>query len=388
MIDCVSGTFNVILGHGHSEVMATLRSEDDDNLVFASSMFQTPETNRLMRDLISIAPDNLTRVNLRSSGGSTANEGAIKSAQLKTGRSGVFSPFRSHLGQTIRMSEYNGFSDQRKHLPDLVARATNFPDPYCRRCFYREVPSNCGFLCIERISEFIEYSSAGLPACLIMEPISGVGGNIIPPDGYLPRIEKFCRENEIILILDENQTGLGRTGALFASHLFGVKPHMITVSKGLSGVGLPLAAILMEEDLAVMDRSQHGYTFGSLNLAARAALKTLEIIQRPGFLENVRYVGSLLLAGLNDIARTSPVRIEPRGVGLMLGIEVCDSEGGKSPSAARALHAAMLKQGLITRVSEHGRGNVIELRPALILTPLECEQILSRFKQAVSQVSE
>lgn len=385
-LDCISGTFNLILGHNHPAVVTAIK-EQADALIFASSTFQTEETRRLMEGLVKISPDNLTRVNLRSSGGSTANEGAIKIARTVTGRRDVIVPFRTHPGQTLAMAEISGFSHLRRAFPTLEARALNVPDPYCARCFYRQHPSSCGFLCVDRISDFLEYAGSGEAACLLMEPISGVGGNIVPPPGYLEKLRTFCDERGILLIFDENQTSFGRTGHFFAADALGVQPDMITVSKGLTGSGLPLAAILMEEQSAVLDRGLHGFTFGGGNLAAAAALASLDVITRPGFLENVRLVGTHLLDRLRALGETNAHVFEARGLGLMLGMELCAQDGSRAPALAKAMQVALLEHGVITRVSEQGEGNVIELRPPLVLTLDEADLIADRFTAVLEEVS-
>jgi len=384
-LDCISGTFNLILGHNHPVVVAAIKSQADA-LIFASSTFQTEETRRLMARLVEISPDNLTRVNLRSSGGSTANEGAIKIARTVTGRRDVIVPFRTHPGQTLAMAEISGFSRLRQAFPTLEARALNVPDPYCARCFYRQEPSSCGFLCVDRIADFLEYAGSGDAACLLMEPISGVGGNIVPPPGYLKALRTFCEERGILLIFDENQTSFGRTGHLFAADALGVRPDMITVSKGLTGSGLPLAAILMEERLAVLDRGLHGFTFGGGNLAAGAALASLDVITAPGFLENVRVVGAYLLDRLKALGETNPHVFEARGLGLMIGVELCAQDRTRAPALTAAMQTTLLQHGVITRVSEQGEGNVIELRPPLVLTLEDAGLIADRFAAALEEV--
>ncbi|MGC0419770.1 aspartate aminotransferase family protein [Embleya sp. AB8] len=382
-LDCVSGTFNLVLGHNHPEVMAAVRAQTEE-LVFAASSFRTEPTDRLMRDLVDLAPAGLTRVNLRSSGGSTANEGAIKIAQLHTGRRDVIVPFRGHVGQTIAATGYNGSSRMRAPFPASGVGALHVPDAYCFRCFYRQTPDTCGMLCVSRIEDFITYASSGSVACVLIEPISGMGGNIVPPPGYFPALRQLCDEHGIVLIFDEIQTAFGRTGEMFAADHFGVVPHMMTVSKGLTGSGLPLAAILTEERMADWDRSLHGFTYGGHNLAAAAAVKTLEIVRRPDFLPNVRRVGAILTERLRDLQREYPMLGDVRGPGLMLGVEVVRPDGGKAPELAGAFQRGLHERGVLTRVSEHGLGNVIELRPPLILTPADAHLIADRFGEALA----
>ena len=274
----------------------------------------------------------------------------------------------------------------RAPFPAVHADALNVPDAYCRRCFYDKEPQTCGFWCVERIDDFLEYASSGSVACMLIEPISGVGGNIVPPPGYLQRLKAFCDAREILLIFDENQTSFGRTGALFAADTFGVQPNIMTVSKGMTGSGMQLAAILTEERLMGMERSLHGFTLGGHTLSAAAALVTIVVVQRPGFRENVRTVGAYLLDALNALRDKHTCLFDVRGIGLMIGVEVADEHGTKSQTLAKRLHTELMRQRLITRVSEHGRGNVIELRPPLILTLEEAKLIAHGFSDALDAI--
>jgi validone 7-phosphate aminotransferase len=381
-LDCVSGTFNLVLGHNHPAVLAAVRGQLDD-LVFASSSFRTEPTDEVMRLLVELSPPGLTRVNLRSSGGSTANEGAIKIAQWLTGKRDVIVPFRGHVGQSVAATSYNGTSRMREPFPYHLPGAVHVPEPYCFRCFYRQTPDKCGMWCVDRIEDFIAYASSGSVAAMIIEPISGVGGNVVPPPGYLERLKEFCDERGIILIFDENQTGFGRTGSLFAADHFGVTPHVMTLSKGLTGSGFPLAAILTEERLVGMPRSMHGFTYGGHTLSAAAAVATLNEVRRPEFLAGVRTTGAVLLDRLRGLQADFPCVGDVRGVGLMLGVELVEPDGARSNRLATALHKALTDLRVITRVSEHGQGNVIELRPPLVLSAEDANLVADRFGEAL-----
>ncbi len=384
-IDCISGTFNLLLGHGHPEVLSAAK-EQMDRLVHAGSSFLTEPVERLAAALATIAPPNLSRVHLRSPGGSTANEGAIRIAQHVTGRRDVITMFRGHLGQTIATAGYSGFAFHRAPFPYTMPGAVHVPDPYCLRCFYGQSPDRCQLPCVSRIDDFIRYASSGSVACVVIEPISGVGGNIVPPARYFAQLKQFCEERGIVLIFDEVQTGFGRTGQMFAATHFGVAPHMMTLSKGMTGSGLPLGAILTEERLMGMPRIHHGFTNGGNPVSAAAALKTIEIVSRPGFLEHVQDVGARLREGLDRLAPHFPFIGEVRGIGLMLGLEVSGPRGEPAPTLASRLHASLFRHGLLTRLSEHGQGNVIEIRPALIITSKEVDEVLVRFAEACNDV--
>ncbi|CAH2787287.1 MAG: Aminotransferase, class III [uncultured Caballeronia sp.] len=384
-LDCISGTFNLILGHNHPEVLEAAKRQMDQ-LVFSSSNFNSLPVDALASALVAISPPNLTRAHLRSPGGSTANEGAIRIAQHITGKRDVITLFRSHLGQTLAMTGLSGFSTHRTPFPNIFPGGVQVPPPYCSRCFYGQAADSCGKLCVARIDDFIKYSSTGSVACVLVEPILGVGGNIIPPQGYFEELKAFCEERGIVLIFDECQTGFGRCGHMFAADYFGVSPHIMTLAKGMSGIGLPIGGILTEDRLMGLDKLFHGFTNGGWLPSAAAALTTIEILQRPGFLENVRRVGKQLLADLDRLGSRFPFVGEARGVGLMVGLEIIGSDNRPDNPTALALQKALLEQGVIVRISEHGRGNVMEIRPALISTEQDVTEIIQRFERACDAV--
>lgn len=374
-LDCSAGTFNLSLGYSHPEVVAAIR-EQAGKLIHVTSKFQTDPTNAVVQALAEVAPPGLTRVHLKSASGSDANEGAIKIAQHVTGKSDVISLFRGHLGQTIAMIQASGAAFRRKPFTFQLPGMLHVPDPDCRHCFYKQKRETCGLLCVERINDFIDFASSGRVAALILEPITGNGGNLVVPDGYLQALRKLCDERDIMLIFDEIQTGFGRTGRMFAADYFGVSPHMLTFGKGLGGAGMPIAGILTEERATGLAGHHINSTFGGNILASAAAAKTLEVIRRPGFLENVRAVGDHIMARLRDVAPRVRFISDIRGAGLMIGIEIVDADG--RPDAKLTNHLANVAQdrGLLMRTSLYGYGNVLKIRPALIMTREEADTML------------
>jgi 4-aminobutyrate aminotransferase-like enzyme len=373
-IDCVSGTFNLSLGYSHPEIVQTIRDQAG-KLIHVTSQFQSPPVSQLVASLAEVAPPNLTRVHLKSSSGSDANEGAIKIAQYHTGKSEIITLFRGHLGQTFGMIAASGAAFRRTPFPFQFPGIVHVPDPYCLRCFYRQQPDTCGLLCVERINDFIDYASSDRVACLVLEPISGNGGNVVAPDGYLQSLKDLCEERGIVLIFDEIQTGFGRTGHMFAADYFGVAPHMLTFGKGLGGSGMPIAGILIEERFVGLDAHLINSTFGGNSLACAVAVKTIEIIRRPGFLENVRAVGAHVMQRLWDLAARAPFVTDVRGVGLMIGVEIVDADGRPDAKLTNHLARSGVAHGLLLRTSLYGFGNVIKVRPPLILTMDEADQM-------------
>jgi 4-aminobutyrate aminotransferase len=379
-LDCVSGTFNLLLGYSHPEVVETIR-EQAGSLIHVTSRFQTRPLNELVGRLVEVSPPNLTRVHLKSASGSDANEGAIKIAQHFTGKTDVISLFRSHLGQTLAMIGASGAAFRRAPFPSHMPGVVHVPDPYCLRCFYRQRPETCGMLCAERVNDFVDFASSGSVACVILEPISGNGGNVVPPDGYFQALKKVCEEREILLVFDEIQTGFGRTGEMFAADYFGVAPHMMTFGKGLGGSGMPIAGILTEERFAGLEGHHINSTFGGNVLSSAVAAKTLEIIGRPGFLENVRAVGAYITERLRELATRVRFIGDVRGPGLMIGIEIVDREGEPDAALTNHIAATGMEHGLLLRTSLYGFGNVVKVRPPLILTLEEAEHMCDRLEQ-------
>ncbi len=379
-LDCSAGTFNLSLGYSHPEIVATIR-ERAGELVHVTSKFQTAPGNELVRRLVGIAPEGLDRVHLKSSSGSDANEAAIKMAQHHTGRTDVVSLFRGHLGQTISMIGASGAAFRRAPFSFASTGVLHVPDPYCGRCFYRQSRDNCGLLCVERINDFIDFASSGRVAAVIVEPISGNGGNIVAPDGYLARLRQLCDERDIVLIFDEIQTGFGRTGRMFAAEHFGVTPDVLTFGKGLGGSGLPIAGLLTRERMAGLAGHHINSTFGGNVLASAVAAKTIEIISRPGFLENVRETGAYIMERLRDLAGRVRCITDVRGVGLMIGVEVVDRAGRPSAELTGHLAEVAQRRGLLMRTSLYGFGNVLKVRPALIMQRAEAEEMCDRIEE-------
>lgn len=376
-IDCASATFNLSLGYGHPAVIKAIRDQAEQ-LVHLTSSFQSRPINELVANLVELSPKELTKVHLKVSSGSAANEGAIKMAQVATGKRDVISLFRSHLGQTMMMASLSGNGFRKEPFPLVYPGGLQVPDPYCHRCFYNQRRETCGLLCVQRIEDFVEYASSGQVAAIVVEPISGNGGNIVPPEGYLQALRRFCDEHDIVLIFDEIQTGIGRTGRMWAAEHFDVTPDAITTAKGLGGSGAQVAGILTNERLAGLPGHHHSFTYGSNLLAAAAANATLDIVRKPAFLANVRATGNHILGRLEDLAGRYRQIGDVRGVGLMIGFEIETDDGAPDVALTNHLANRAMRHGLIMRTSRYGRGNVLKVRPPLTLTLTEADLICDR----------
>jgi 4-aminobutyrate aminotransferase len=214
-----------------TEVLAAIRRQSHE-LAYVASPFVGGVLLELVAKLVSHAPANLTRVHLRDLTGSTAIEGAIKTRRSRPASAISSTLFGSHHGQTALATDVSGNAFRRAPYPTHFAGALQVPAPHCYRCFYNQHPASCGLLCVDRINDFIEYGSSGSVAAIIVEPIQGNGGNIVPPPGYFIGLRELCDRRGMLLIVDEVQTGLGRLGTMFACDYFDIKPHIMVLAKG------------------------------------------------------------------------------------------------------------------------------------------------------------
>ncbi|MBJ6360016.1 aspartate aminotransferase family protein [Paenibacillus sp. GCM10012307] len=386
-IDGVSGTFNLSLGYNHPHVVEKVQ-EQVGNLAHMSSTFTEPYVNEVLAHLTEYAPNGIDAGWMRDITGSTANECATKIAQKYTGASDIISLFLSHHGQTQFATGISGNAFRRKKFPNSSApNSLHVPAPYCYRCPFNSSRPDCGFQCIEAISDSIEYASSGSVACMIIEPILGNGGNIIPPEGYFQLLRKLCDEHHIILIADEVQTGIGRTGYMYASELFDIKPDIITLAKGLGGIGVPVAAVIMQSRLDVLEKHEHSFTSGSNLISVTAAKATMEVVSEPGFLDKVKWKGEILGNLLEGLAEKYSFIGEARGVGLMWGLEIVDRDDAPDVAKANAIiEQAFSDQHLILRGSRYGFGNVVKVRPSLTATEDEIVEIVGRLEAVLRNV--
>ncbi len=385
-LDCASGTFNLSLGYRHPAVTKAIK-EAADVPTHIPSWFRTDAIDELAQRLVLAAPEGVTRAHLKVSSGSAANETAVKMAMRKTGGAEIISLFRAHHGQTFATTAISGNSFRRAPYPPVFFPSLKVPEPNCRRCFYGQERQACRLMCVSRIEEFLEHASVAQPAAFIIEPILGSGGNIVPPSGYLEAVRLFCDEHKIPLIFDEVQTGIGRTGHMFAADAFDIRPDMLTVAKGL-GAGAPIAAVLTTEDFIFEDAGDLSFTYGANILAAHIANAALSVIDDPIFLQNVRTSGQRLREGLNQLKQKFDFIADVRGVGLMNGVEVVDREGNEDPNLALEICDKARRFGLLLRSSRFGRGGVIKFRPPLILSEVEADQICDSLEQTLKVVSE
>ena len=353
-LDALCGIAVCGLGHAHPAVSEAI-CQQAGKLLHTSNLYQIELQNRLSEALCSVAA--MERVFFCNSG-AEANEAAIKLARLYGHRKGIRQPQiivteGSFHGRTLATLTATGNRKIQAGFEPLV--------PGFLRAPYDDLDA------IEAIAQ----NSSGVVAILV-EPVMGEGGIRLPSENYLPELRKLCDTHNWLLMLDEIQTGMGRTGRWFAHQHSAIKPDVMTLAKGL-GNGVPIGACLANGEAAqVFQPGHHGSTFGGNPLTASAALAVIKTMQDQQLVAQAEQIGGLLLEGFRQQLATTAGVVSVRGKGLMLGIEL------DRPCARLVTDG--LQQGLLINVTA---GNVVRLLPPLILNETEAQQIIDTVSQLI-----
>ncbi len=362
------------IGYGHPRLVAALK-EQMDTLPFAPRRFTNETAVALAAKLASIAPAGLDKV-LLATGGSDANEMALKLARAVTGRHKTISFWDAFHGAGFGASSVGGESLFRSGPIGPLLTGSEHVAPFsCYRCPYGyDGPdlSVCKMTCAEMVRYVLE--KEGDVAAVIAEPVRSVP--YLPPPGFWKAVRQACNDHGALLIFDDIPNGLGKTGRMFSSEHFDAVPDILTLGKALGGGMLPIAAMLTRPDLDVLaDRALGHYTHEKNPVTCRAALTTIEIIESEGLVDNAARVGAHALERLHDIKDRHSLIGDVRGLGLVMGIDLVEDRATKEPAMAaadRILYRA-LEKGLNFKTT---MGSVLTLTPPLVITIAEMDQAL------------
>ncbi|GAB4086169.1 aspartate aminotransferase family protein [Myceligenerans cantabricum] len=371
ILDFTSGQMSSILGHAHPDIVSTVSSAVASLDHLFSGMLSAPVLELADR-LASTLPATLSKTLLLTTG-AEANEAALKMAKLRTGRYEIVSFDRSWHGMTQGSASATFSAGRHGYGPPTPGNFA-LPSPNAYRSPFRtpdgaydwEAELEYGFALVD------QQSAGSLAACLV-EPILSSGGIIDLPPGYLRRLKEMCEERGMLLVLDEAQTGLGRTGTLYAFERDGVAPDILTLSKTL-GAGLPVAAVVTSAEIEEVchDRNFLFYTTHvSDPLAASVALTVLDVIQRDGLVERAARLGGQLTERLQTLRDKSEVVGDVRGRGLLQGIELVRDKKSKAPAdeLGKAVTSACLDRGLHMNIVQlPGMGGIFRIAPPLTIS--------------------
>lgn len=367
-LDFFAGVAVASLGHSHPRFVRAL-TEQLGRLAVGS--FTTEPRLQLLKRIAELAPGGLRRTQLYS-GGAEAVEAAIRLAKAYTKKFEVVGFWGGFHGKTGGVMGLIG-DPWKQHWGPLAPGTHLVPYADCYRCpFALEYPS-CGLHCLEFVRNSVRTTTAGAVAAILVEPMQGTAGNVVPPPEFLPGVADIARENEALLIADEMITGFGRTGKMFGIDHTGVVPDVMTVGKGF-GAGFPVSGLVSTDAITAAHpfakASSSSSSYGGNPLAATAALTTIETILDEDLVANAERVGAFLLAELRGLQEKYSFIGDVRGVGLLIGVELVSDRKSKVPLSTEATEFVFLealRRGLLTM----GYVSRIRLNPPLILTESE-----------------
>lgn len=361
-LDFAGGYGVFSLGHRHPEVVEAVHQQLD-RMPLSSRVFLNRHQAYLAEKLALLTPGSL-RYSFFSNSGTEAVEAALKLARAATGRSRFVSTLNSYHGKTIGSLSVSGRINYQQPFQPLLTDVEHVP--------FADASA-------------LERAITADTAAFIIEPIQGEGGIHPAPDGYLQKAQELCRHHGALLIADEVQCGLGRSGRLFACEHWGIEPDIMVLAKALGGGVMPIGATVSTPEVQAAYRGKpllHTSTFGGNPLACAAALKTLEILERGLLVDNARQAGKYLLDRLEQLAdEFSDMVLEARGLGLMLGLELKEDRFGGS------VIAEMARQRVVA-VYTLNQPRVIRFEPALGVERTEIEQMLTALHQALKTTRE
>ena len=353
-VDCMSGYGVALVGHQNPRVNGAIREQIGKIITVHSSLYSKTR-ERFLETLTDLAPEGLTHAHLNNSGAESI-EAAMKFARKFTKKKGMVAMRGSYHGKSFGALSLTFNPKYRKAFSPLVERVSFSP-----------------FGDIEALRATVDDDTA----CVIMEPIQGESGIHVAPDGFLQDARSLCDERGILLIFDEIQAGLGRTGRLWACQHWDTAPDILCLAKGIAG-GVPMGATLTRQDiLASISKGEHSSTFGGNPLSCAAGIASLEAITQDGLISNSEQMGALFAAGLEELKGRHPIIREIRGKGLMIGVEL--------KFEVREILTDLIRQGVLMLYS--GR-NVLRILPPLVISEGEVAQTLHALDEALGREEE
>lgn len=393
--DCLGGAGALALGHNHPRISEAIERTLDGDRPLHTLDISTPAKERFVDKLLESLPADFAdsaKVQFCSPAGTDAVEAALKLVKTATGNRTILGFQGAYHGMTNGALSLMGNTDAKEPVSGLMNDVHHLPYPFDYRCPFG-VGGDQGHQIVSRyIENLLEDDDSGItaPAGTILEPVQGEGGAIPAPDSWLRELRRITREHDIPLIVDEIQTGLGRTGATYAFEHAGIIPDVVTLSKSIGG-GLPLAVVVYDESLDVWEPGAHAGTFRGHQLAMTAGEATIDYVLENDLDDHASDVGTRLRAHLDSTAESFEVVGDVRGRGLMLGVEFVNPDAdwrGAGPYApdgdlAETVQAECFDRGLIIEVG--GRDSATaRFLPPLVVSIEQVDDIATIFHRAVS----
>jgi 4-aminobutyrate aminotransferase len=382
-LDFSAGIAVVATGHCHPRVVEAIQKQAARLIHMSGTDFYYEELAALAEKLAEIAPGEVPRRVSFGNSGAEAMEGAIKLARYATGRDQIIAFFGSFHGRTMgALSLTARKAVQRAGFGPLVPGVVHAPYPYCYRCPFGRQPEGCAVECVKHIEDTLLKTIAPPEetAAIVVEPVQGEGGYVVPPKKFFDELARVAQQNGILLIFDEVQSGMGRTGKMWAAEHFGAVPDILAVAKGIAS-GMPLGATVARADLMTWPPGAHASTFGGNPVCCAAALATIALLEE-GLVKNAERMGAHLMDRMRDWPARFPQVGDVRGLGLMIGIELVRDRETKQK--APELRDRVLRQAFERGLLVLGAGDsTIRLCPPLVITREQCDFAMETLEECL-----
>jgi 4-aminobutyrate aminotransferase len=383
-LDCAAGIAVNSTGVSHPDVVQAICEQAGKFIHMSGTDFYYEPQVRLAEELAAIAPiDGAVRTFFGNSG-TEATEASIKLARYHTKRQGIIAFLGSFHGRSMgSLSLTASKVIQRRGFGPLLPGVyhARYPDPYR----FNGSADECADECLSYIRDqlFVQVIAPDEVAAIVVEPIQGEGGYIVPPAGFLQGLRELSTEHGIVLVVDEVQSGMGRTGKMFASEHFGLRADVVNIAKGIAS-GLPLGVTCARADVMSWPPGAHASTFGGNPVSCAAASATIKLL-KDGLVANAAAVGAHLLDGLRELQRKRAVIGDVRGLGLMIGVELVRNRQTKERAIdeRNALVQSMFRRGVLVL----GAGkNAIRIAPPLVLSKSQADSLLRVMDEALGEI--
>jgi 4-aminobutyrate aminotransferase/(S)-3-amino-2-methylpropionate transaminase len=388
-IDFYGGIGVLNAGHCPGPVLESIRIQSEKLLhtCFMVSRYESYVT--LAEKLVSMTPGSGPKKAMLVNSGAEAVENAVKIARAATKRPGVIAFEAGYHGRTLLTMTLTSKVKPYKHeFGPFAPEIYKVPSAYCYRCIFKSTYPECGLHCLEYFDRFFvsEVDPSNI-AAMIIEPVQGEGGFIVPPKEFLPGLKAICEKHGFVFIADEIQTGFGRTGKMFAVEHFGVAPDLMTLAKSIAA-GLPLSAVVGKAE--IMDAptpGRIGGTYGGNPVACAAALATIDFIEREGLSNRADIIGSRLTSRLKSLQERTPAIGDVRSLGAMVAMELVKDRKTKEPAKelASGVISECFRRGLLT-MGAGIFGNVVRFLPPLVITDEQQEKAITIIEESVGTV--
>jgi 4-aminobutyrate aminotransferase len=385
-LDFSAGIAVCSTGHAHPDVVAAIQKQAAEFIHMSGTDFYYPQMVELARKLADSVPGKAPRKVYFGNSGAEAIEAAMKVSRFHTKRDKFIAFYGAFHGRTFgALSLTASKVTQRRGFSPLVPGVTHIPYGYCYRCPYNLTPQTCSIDCGTFLRDVV-FKTTVPPeevAAIFVEPVLGEGGYVIPPIEFLQELKSICEDYGILFVADEVQSGMGRTGKMWAVEHFGIEPDILCTAKGLAS-GMPIGVMIARADLMNWPPGAHASTFGGNPVSCAAALATIKLLEGQ-YIQNAARIGNYLLEKISDWPTTHPLVGEVRGLGLMIAIELVRDKNTRVKAHEerdRLLQEAFKRGLLILGCGE----NVVRMMPPLLINQSQADVAVDIIEDVLTRI--